>query len=201
MKLIIISGPSGSGKTRLSKKILKILKHGIILNTDNYYKTGIISNLFSNLVVSYFDKKISFNFKLFKRDLDFILKNGFSTSSYKYNFKKRSKIKIYKKTQNIRYIIVEGIFGRELLTSFPDKHYILIKLKIKKQTCMKRAIERDFIERGKNKNLAKNDFLKAWELFHNNKKEREPKDKVKKIVLKNEKDIKKLQKKITKIVN
>ena len=201
MKLIIISGPSGSGKTRLSKKILKILKHGIILNTDNYYKTGIISNLFSNLVVSYFDKKISFNFKLFKRDLDFILKNGFSTSSYKYNFKKRSKIKIYKKTQNIRYIIVEGIFGRELLTSFPDKHYILIKLKIKKQTCMKRAIERDFIERGKNKNLAKNDFLKAWELFHNNKKEREPKDKVKKIVLKNEKDIKKLQKKITKMVN
>ena len=201
MKLIIISGPSGSGKTRLSKKILKILKHGIILNTDNYYKTGIISNLFSNLVVSYFDKKISFNFKLFKRDLDFILKNGFSTSSYKYNFKKRSKTKTYKKTQNIRFIIVEGIFGKELLTSFPDKHYIFIKLKIKKQTCMKRAIERDFIERGKSKNQAKNDFLKAWELFHNNKKEREPKDKVKKIVLKNEKDIKKLQKKITKIVN
>ena len=201
MKLIIISGPSGSGKTRLSKKILKILKHGIILNTDNYYKTGIISNLFSNLVVSYFDKKISFNFKLFKRDLDFILKNGFSTSSYKYNFKKRSKTKTYKKTQNIRFIIVEGIFGKEILTSFPDKHYIFIKLKIKKQTCMKRAIERDFIERGKSKNQAKNDFLKAWELFHNNKKERVPKDKIKKFVLKNEKDIKKLQKKITKIVN
>ena len=201
MKLIIISGPSGSGKTRLSKKILKILKHGIILNTDNYYKTGIISNLFSNLVVSYFDRKISFNFKLFKKDLNFILKNGFSSYSYKYNFKKKSIKKLYKKTQNIRYVIIEGIFGREILRSFPDKNCIFIKLNIKKQTCMNRAIKRDFIERGKSKSIAKKDFLKAWELFHNNKNENDSKDKVKKIVLKNEKDIKKLQKKITKIVN
>ena len=62
MKLIIVSGPSGSGKTRLSKIILKKLKHGIILNTDNYYKTGIISKVFSILVTNYFDRKISFNF-------------------------------------------------------------------------------------------------------------------------------------------
>ncbi len=201
MKLIIISGPSGSGKTRLSKKILKFLKHGIILNTDNYYKTGIISKIFSKLVVSYFDRKISFNFKLFKKDLNFILKNGFSSYSYKYNFKQKSIKKLYKKTQNIRYVIIEGIFGREILRSFPDKNCIFIKLNIKKQTCMNRAIKRDFIERGKSKSIAKKDFLKAWELFHNNKNENDSKDKVKKIVLKNEKDIKTLRKKITKLLN
>ena len=64
MKLIIISGPSGSGKTTLSKKILKKFKNGIILNTDNYYKTGIISKIFSKIINCYFDRKISFNYKL-----------------------------------------------------------------------------------------------------------------------------------------
>ena len=64
MKVIIISGPSGSGKTTLSKKILKKLKDGIILNTDDYYKTGIISQISSKIVPSYFDKVISLNFNI-----------------------------------------------------------------------------------------------------------------------------------------
>ena len=46
MQLIVISGPSGSGKTTLSKRILKKIKNGIILNTDNYYRTGILSHIF-----------------------------------------------------------------------------------------------------------------------------------------------------------
>ena len=74
MQLIIISGHSGSGKTTLAKMILKKLKDGIILTTDNYYKTGIISHILSKTVSSYFDRKISFNYKLFNRDLEFILK-------------------------------------------------------------------------------------------------------------------------------
>ena len=78
MQLIIISGPSGSGKTTLSKKILENLKDGIILNTDNYYKTGVISQILSKSIPSYFDRIISFNYKLFKGDLEFILKEGFS---------------------------------------------------------------------------------------------------------------------------
>ena len=66
MLVIIISGPSGSGKTKLSKIILRRLKDGIILNTDNYYKAGIISQILSKIITSYFDRKISFNYKLFK---------------------------------------------------------------------------------------------------------------------------------------
>ena len=68
MLLIIIGGPSGSGKTTLSKIILKKLKNGIVLNTDNYYKTGIISQILSKIVNSYFDRIISFNHRLFKKD-------------------------------------------------------------------------------------------------------------------------------------
>ena len=60
MKLIFISGPSGSGKTTLSNEILEKIKNGIVLSTDNYYKTGLISNLLSRFVKGYFDKIISF---------------------------------------------------------------------------------------------------------------------------------------------
>ena len=64
MKLIFISGPSGSGKTTLANQIILKFKNGIILSTDNYYKTGLLSNLLSKCVEGYFDKRISFNYKL-----------------------------------------------------------------------------------------------------------------------------------------
>ena len=48
MKLIFISGPSGSGKTTLSNQIKVKFKNGIILSTDNYYKTGLISKINEN---------------------------------------------------------------------------------------------------------------------------------------------------------
>ncbi len=169
MQLIIISGPSGSGKTTLSEIILKNIKDGLILKTDNYYRTGIVSNILSKVLTSYFDRKISINFELFYRDLEFILKNRISNFSYKYNFKTKSIKKIYKKTKNIKYIIIEGIFGREILKSLSQYDCILIKLKSNKQTCLKRVINRDFLERGKSKYLAKKNFLKSWELFHKNK--------------------------------
>ena len=75
MKLIFISGPSGSGKTTLSNQIIEKTKNGIVLSTDNYYKTGLQSKLLSKFIESYFDRSISFNYKLFKKDFDFILNN------------------------------------------------------------------------------------------------------------------------------
>ena len=201
MKLIIVSGPSGSGKTTLSKQILKKSKNGIILNTDNYYKTGIASQIFSKIVSNYFDRKISFNIKLFKRDLEFILKNGFSNFSYEYNFKSRFIKKVYKKTKNIKFVIVEGIFGQEILESVPYNQCILINLKTDKQTCIKRVIKRDFNERGKSKNLAKKDFIKAWELFHKFKKKDNSKNYLEEFIVRNISDINFIQKKLTKILS
>ena len=201
MQLIIICGPSGSGKTTLSKIILRKFKNGIILNTDNYYKIGIISLLLSKTVPFYFDRLISFNFRLFKRDLKFILKNGFSNFSYEYNFKNRQIKKIYKKTKNIRYVIVEGIFGQEIIESLYDENCILINLKTNKQSCMKRVIKRDYEERGKNKNLAKKDFIKAWEIYYKNKMKNKTRNYLKKIILENTSDINSLLKNLTKILN
>ena len=203
MQLIVISGPSGSGKTTLSEKILKNIKNGLILNTDNYYRTGIISKILSKILTSYFDRKISINFELFKRDLEFILKNGYSNISYRYNFKTKSIKKIYKNTKNIRYIIIEGIFGQEISKFCSNKNTILIKLKTNRQTCMKRVVKRDFIERGKNKYLAKKNFIKGWELFNKNKNKNKNnlRNYFKTFLIKKKSDINPLLKKLTNIVN
>ena len=201
MILIFISGPSGSGKTTLSKIIVQKLKDGIILNTDNYYKTGIISQILSKTVNCYFDRRISFNYRLFKKDLEFILKNRFSTFSYEYNFKAKSIKKIYKKTKNIKFVIIEGIFGQETIKYFSADNCILINLKTDKQSCMERVIKRDFEERGKNKYLAKKDFLKAWDLFYKNKKKSNQIDYLKKIMLENKSEISSLLKDLTNIMN
>ena len=201
MQLIIISGPSGSGKTTLSNIILERLKNGIILNTDNYYKTGLISQILSKIITCYFDRKISFNNKLFEGDLEFILKNGFSNISYEYNFKSKLIKKRYKKTKNIRFVIVEGIFGKEILKSVVNYNCILINLETNKNSCMKRVIKRDYLERGKNKNIAKKDFIKAWELYYKNKNKNKSRNYIQKITIRNKGDIKALLNKITKIVN
>ncbi len=195
MQLIVISGPSGSGKTTLSKRILKKFKNGIILNTDNYYRTGILSQILSRTLTSYFDRKISFNLGLFKRDLEFIVKNRFSDFYYKYNFESKSIKKVYQNTKNIRFIIIEGIFGQEILKTLSKENCLLIKLKANKQICLNRVIKRDFLERGKSKDLAKSDFINAWELFHKNKKKCNSRNYFNTIVIRKKSDIDLLLKK------
>ena len=106
MKLIFISGPSGSGKTTLSNLIKVKVKNSFVLSTDNYYKTGIISKLLSKVVEGYFDRSISFNYKLFKKDFNFILKNGNSIYWRSYNFEKKSINTIFKEIKNIALLLI-----------------------------------------------------------------------------------------------
>ena len=79
MKLIFISGPSGSGKTTLSNQIIKKNKNGIVLSTDNYYKTGFISKLLPKFVEGFFDRSISFNDKLLKKILILFIRMEFQS--------------------------------------------------------------------------------------------------------------------------
>ncbi len=166
MKLIFISGPSGSGKTTLSNQIIKKNKNGIVLSTDNYYKTGLISKLLTKFVEGFFDRSISFNKKLFKKDFDFIYKNGNSICERYYNFEKKTIQKILNKKNNISFLIVEGIFAKEFSKTINNKDYIFLEIKTKKNECMKRVVQRDIKERGKDKNNAKLDFLKSWSIYY-----------------------------------
>ena len=166
MKLIFISGPSGSGKTTLSNKIFEKINNGLVLSTDNYYKTGLISKLLSKCVENYYDKIVSFNFKLFKKDFDFIVKNGISINERSYDFKKKKIINSLKETNNINFLIVEGIFARDFSSTLFNQKFLSLELKINKYDCMKRVVHRDLIERGKGKKKASKDFLKSWEVYY-----------------------------------
>ena len=107
MKLIFISGPSGSGKTTLSNQIVLKNKDGFILSTDNYYKTGLISKLLSRFIDGYFDRSISFNFKLFKEDFDYIFKNQIAIHNRYYDFKKQhfTEEEILSKEVSLRHML------------------------------------------------------------------------------------------------
>ena len=195
MKYIFISGPSGSGKTTLSKQIILKIKKSIVLSTDNYYKTGPVSKLFSKFVKGYFDRSISFNEKLFKKDFDFIVKTGTVIHERSYDFEKKTIKNILYNTSNVNFLIVEGIFAREFSSTLSNKNYIFLELKINKNECMKRVIQRDYKERGKTIKQAEKDFLRSWEIYHKKFKNKRFKKNAKEIVITNKNDINQILKK------
>ena len=196
MKLIFISGPSGSGKTTLSKQIIGKIKNGIILSTDNYYKIGLKSKLLSKFIEGYFDKSISFNYKLLKKDFEFIIKNGISIHELSYNFEKKTINKFFNKKNNINFLIIEGIFAEEFSRKLFDQKYSFLELKINKNECMKRVVERDLKERGKAKKQAENDFLKSWDIYYEKFKNKNKKNNANEFTITKETNIDQIVKKL-----
>ena len=196
MKLIFISGPSGSGKTTLSKQIIGKIKNGIILSTDNYYKIGLKSKLLSKFIEGYFDKSISFNYKLLKKDFEFILKNRISFHELSYNFEKKTINKFFNKKNNINFLIIEGIFAEEFSRKLFDQKYSFLELKINKNECMKRVVERDLKERGKAKKQAENDFLKSWDIYYEKFKNKNKKNNANEFTITKETNIDQIVKKL-----
>jgi len=196
MKLIFISGPSGSGKTTLSNQIIKKNKNGIVLSTDNYYKTGLISKLLPKFIEGFFDRSISFNNKLFKKDFDFIYNNGISICDRYYNFEKKTIQNILNETNNISFLIVEGIFAKEFSKTLNNKDYIFLEIKTKKNECMKRVVQRDIKERGKGKKQAENDFLKSWSIYYEKFKPNSIKNNTNKFIIEKNTDIDNILKKL-----
>ncbi len=166
MKLIFVSGPSGSGKTTLANQIILKIRNGIILNTDNYYQTGLISKLLSKIIEGYFDRNISFNYKLFKKDFNFILKKRVSMYERSYSFKNKTIKTFLNEIKNIKFLIVEGIFAKEFSSTIYNQKFYLLELKNSKKECMRRVIQRDINERGKKEKKAEIDFLKSWDIYY-----------------------------------
>jgi len=196
MKLIFISGPSGSGKTTLSNQIILKNKNGFVLSTDNYYKTGLISKILSKFVEGFFDRSISFNYKLFKKDFDFIYKNGFSINDRYYNFEKKTIQNILNETNNISFLIVEGIFAKEFSKTLNNKDYFFLEIKTKKNECMKRVVQRDIKERGKDKKQAEYDFLKSWDIYYEKCKPNYIKNNINKFIIEKNTDLDHILKKL-----
>jgi len=197
MRIIIITGPSGSGKTSLAKKLLLELDNCHILSTDDFYKTGKLSNLLSKFIESYFDRGISLNKKLLRQTINIILRKKEIDYSYKYDFiKKRTEI-THKKSLYIKNLIIEGIFTLELLKFISRNDYLLIRLKTNKEICRKRIYERDYMERGKNKITSLEDFSKAWNIYKNKEKSYKTLDNGRELIFKKDPNINTILKKLS----
>jgi len=196
MKLIFISGPSGCGKTTLANQIILKNKNGYVLSTDNYYKTGLISKLLSKFIGGYFDRTISFNYKLFKKDFDFIVKNRISIRDRYYIFEKKKIQNFLNETKNISFLIVEGIFAKEFSNTLCNQNFYFLEIKEKKINCLKRVVQRDLKERGKNKKKAENDFIKSWDIYYEKFKTNSAKNNSNKFTISKKTDIDHLLKKI-----
>ena len=198
MKLIFISGPSGCGKTTLSNQIILKNKNGYVLSTDNYYKTGLLSKLLSKFVKGYFDRTISFNYKLFKKDFDFIVKNKISIRDRYYNFEKKKIQNILNEKKNISFLIVEGIFANEFSNTLYNQNFYFLEIKEKKNNCQRRVVQRDLKERGKNKKQVENDFIKSWDIYYEKFKPDSIKNNTNKFIIRKNTDIDHILKKLFK---
>ncbi len=174
---------------------------------------------------SFFDRSISFNNKLFKKDFDFIYKNGISICDRYYNFEKKTIQNIFNETNNISFLIVEGIFAKEFSktvnnkdyifleiktkknecmrrfakefsNTLNNKDYIFLEIKTKKKECMKRVVQRDIKERGKDKKQAENDFLKSWSIYYETFKPNSIKNNANKFIIEKNTDIDHILKKL-----
>ena len=199
MKIIFISGPSGSGKTTFSNQIILKNKNGFVLSTDNYYKTGLISKLLAKFVEGYFDRRISFNYKLLKKDFDFIIKNRISINDRYYNFEKKTIKNILNETKNISFLIIEGIFAKEFSNTLYNQNYYFLEIKTKKNECMKRVVQRDLRERGKDKKQAENDFLKSWDIYYDKSKSKGKKSNKDTFIIRKKSDLDNILKNIIKL--
>ena len=131
-----------------------------------------------------------------KKDFDFIYKNGISKFARNYNFQKKTIQNILNETNNISFLIVEGIFAKEFSNTLVNQNYFFLELKMNKLDCMKRVVQRDLKERGKDKKQAENDFLKSWDIYYKKFKPNSIKYNTNKFIIENNSDIDHILKKI-----
>ena len=96
----------------------------------------------------------------------------------------------------ISFLIVEGIFANEFSKTLNNKDYIFLEIKTKKNECMKRVVQRDVKERGKDIKQAENDFLKSWSIYYEKFKPNSIKNNTNKFIIEKNTDIDHILKKL-----
>ena len=169
MKTIVITGPSGSGKSYLSNKLSKLFDNTILIKTDSYYRDNILIRLLSIFIKDIYDRTFTIKKNEIKNTLRSIYNKEKSICFYKYDFKRK---KSSQKNLNIKYnvnnqlLIIEGIFSHRLNLNYQD--IINIVCIEDKEICLTRRLNRDQLERGRDKHEVYEKFNKSWYLFYKN---------------------------------
>ena len=171
MKLIVITGPSGSGKTILGEKLSVSLDSSILIKTDSYYRDDLIIKLLSIFFYDIYDRIFSIKDQKLINTINSLIKKEKYAIFYNYDFKCKissRQLRYLKNLNNIKFIILEGIFAHRLDLNY--KNTINIICDQKKEVCFNRRITRDKIERGRNLNEVSRKFNKSWNLYFKNLK-------------------------------
>ena len=169
MKLIVITGPSGSGKSVLGEKLANSLDSSILIRTDSYYRDDFIIKLLSVFLYDVYDRLISIKEKKILLTINSLIKKEKFTIFYNYDFKSKKStknIRYINSLENIRFIILEGIFAHRLELNYNNTINILCDQN--KEVCRNRRIRRDQLERGRNINEVSRKFNKSWYLYFKN---------------------------------
>tara|TARA_B100000965_G_scaffold232027_1_gene194292 strand:- start:88 stop:696 length:609 start_codon:yes stop_codon:yes gene_type:complete len=169
MKLIVITGPSGSGKSVLGEKLANSLDSSILIRTDSYYRDDFIIKLLSVFLYDVYDRLISIKEKKILLTINSLIKKEKITIFYNYDFKSKKSTKYIRyinSLENIRFIILEGIFAHRLELNYNNTINILCDQN--KEVCRNRRIRRDQLQRGRNINEVIRKFNKSWYLYFKN---------------------------------
>ena len=147
IKLIGISGASGSGKTTLAKKIIRTTSQSSLIELDSYYND--LSHMsFEDREAHNFDHPKAYDFSLLEKDLCSI-KSGNTIDIPIYDYTTHTRTNKYNNIKPSQYIIIEGIllFHQKSIQDLID-YKIFIDTNI--DICIKRRLNRDVEERGRN---------------------------------------------------
>ena len=150
MYLIGITGGTGCGKSTIVEKVINKIsdKDICVLSQDSYYKDN--SNLsFEQRDKLNYDIPEALDFELFYEHLK-LLKDGFSIKRPNYSFSNHLRTNDTTLIMPKKIIIIEGILilsDENIRNILNHRIYINVDENIREE----RRVERDFVERGRNK--------------------------------------------------
>ena len=165
--IVGIAGGTGSGKTSVTKAIIENLKksgiNSILLEQDSYYKRNDHLSYDERVLLNY-DHPDSIDFDLLVEHI-LTLKNGHPIEKPVYDFKTHNRIDETEHIEPANIIIVEGIlilamervrelFDAKIFIDTDDDERLL------------RRIERDLIERARDFESIKNQYIKTVKPMH-----------------------------------
>ena len=168
MKTIVITGPSCSGKTFLANKLANDIDNTIVINTDSYYRDNLFIKFLSIFMHEIYDRIISVKTNEINKSIEAIYRMDDSITLYNYDFRNKKSTRIVKNNNYNKYklIIIEGIFSHRLVLNYNRTINILIKEN--KEICYKRRLNRDKLERGRDRTEVNIRFNKSWDLYYKN---------------------------------
>ena len=158
MFIIGITGGTGSGKTTIVNKVKNLLNQSDIgfLSSDSYYKDN--SNLnFSKRDKLNYDTPDAIDFDLLNSHIK-ILKTGQDINVPQYSFSTHLRLKNSTLFKPKKILIIEGILILSNITLKGQINYNVF-LDCSRDTRLKRRLERDISERGRNRE----DIIKLFE--------------------------------------